>query len=412
MVSELKVRCCVAGGGPAGMMAGFLLARAGVEVAVLERWPDFFRDFRGDTIHPSTLEVLAELGLLEAFLRLPHQEYRELSGIVGDREIHLADFRSLKVHCPFLALVPQWDFLNYIADQGKRYPGFRILMETSVVGLLEEGGRIRGVKAKGPQGDLEVRAELVIGADGRHSTVRAAAGLEVLDLGAPMDVLWFHLSRRPADQAEIFGHLERGRFMVTINRDTYWQCGFVIAKGELEKVKSAGLETLRQEIVQLSPWLADRVGELKTWDEVKLLSVRVDRLRTWWRPGLLCIGDAAHAMSPVGGVGINLAVQDAVAASNVLIPRFLGGGVRDQDLAAIEKRRTFPTKMTQRLQVAVQNTLIRKVLADEPLSVPFPMRLLERFPWLRRVPARFVGLGFRPEHIAPSQRAPASGVQR
>jgi 2-polyprenyl-6-methoxyphenol hydroxylase-like FAD-dependent oxidoreductase len=412
MVSELKVRCCVAGGGPAGMMAGFLLARAGVEVAVLEKWPDFFRDFRGDTIHPSTLEVLAELGLLEAFLRLPHQEYRELSGIVGDREIHLADFRSLKVHCPFLALVPQWDFLNYIADQGKRYPGFRILMETSVVGLLEEGGRIRGVKAKGPQGDLEVRAELVIGADGRHSTVRAAAGLEVLDLGAPMDVLWFHLSRRPEDQAEIFGHLERGRFMVTINRDTYWQCGFVIAKGELEKVKSAGLETLRQEIVQLSPWLADRVGELKTWDEVKLLSVRVDRLRTWWRPGLLCIGDAAHAMSPVGGVGINLAVQDAVAASNVLIPRFLGGGVRDQDLAAIEKRRTFPTKMTQRLQVAVQNTLIRKVLADKPLSVPFPMRLLERFPWLRRVPARFVGLGFRPEHIAPSQRAPASGVQR
>jgi 2-polyprenyl-6-methoxyphenol hydroxylase-like FAD-dependent oxidoreductase len=412
MADEIRTRCCIAGGGPAGMMAGFLLARAGVDVVVLEKYPDLFRDFRGDTIHPSTLQVLSELSLVDDFLKLPHSELRQLSGEVNGQSVKLADLSHLR--WPFIVLVPQWDFLNFLAARGKAFPTFRVLMKTEATDLVTENGRVVGVEAKGPDGALTIRAELVIAADGRHSTLRKAAGLEIVDLGAPMDVLWFRISRKGTDPETLFGHLDRGRFAITLDRGEYWQCGYVIAKGETEKLKAQGLEEFRRQLAQLLPFLADRVEEISGWDQVKLLTVAVDHLVTWWKPGLLCIGDSAHAMSPVGGVGINLAIQDAVATARILGPRFLKGTVTDADLAAVEKRRLFPTQMTQRLQILVQNGMIKKILAGEgPLRPPLPMRLLDRFAFLRRIPARVVGMGFRPEHIAPDQRAggPRSGAK-
>jgi 2-polyprenyl-6-methoxyphenol hydroxylase-like FAD-dependent oxidoreductase len=397
---EIRVRCCVAGGGPAGMMLGLLLARAGVEVAVLEKHADFLRDFRGDTIHPSTLDVMAELGVLEQFLRRPHDEVREIAAQIGAERIVLADFRHVPARCKFLAFMPQWQFLDFLAQHGRQHRGFRLRMQAEAVGLIEEGGRVAGVRATTPQGPLAVRADLVVAADGRHSTLRSAAGLRSDVLGAPMDVLWLRLPRRLDDPAATFGHAEAGRIFIMLNRGDYWQCAYVIPKGGFDEVRGAGLPALRQGLVGLSPFLADRVEALRDWDDVKLLTVAVDRLRTWHRPGLLCIGDAAHAMSPIGGVGINLAIQDAVAAANRLAGALRSGKVSEDELAAVQRRREWPTRMTQAMQVAIQNRIIRRVLASRGrLRAPLVLRLLRWFPALRRAPARLIGIGFRREHV-------------
>jgi len=403
---EISVRCCIAGGGPAGMMLGFLLARSGISVLVLEKHADFLRDFRGDTVHPSTLEIMHELGLLDRFLQRPHQEVRTLGAQIGDEFMEVADFTHLPTHCRFLVLMPQWDFLDFLAEQAKRFPAFQLKMEAEVRDLTVEGDRVTGLLANTPQGEIRVTADLVVAADGRHSTVRERAGLDVLDLGAPMDVLWMRLPRRSDDPGQTLGRIDTGRILVMLNREDYWQCAFVIPKGGFDEIRARGLPALREEIGKLAPYLRDRVDELKEWADVKLLSVSVDRLREWHRPGLLCIGDAAHAMSPIGGVGINLAIQDAVAAANILSPRFLQGSVAQRDLAAVQARREFPTRATQRLQVAVQNRVIGRVLASTmKMSPPFAVRLLGSAPFLRRYAARLIGLGFRPEHVS----APAAG---
>jgi 2-polyprenyl-6-methoxyphenol hydroxylase-like FAD-dependent oxidoreductase len=395
-----QVACCIAGGGPAGMMLGFLLARAGVEVAVLEKHADFLRDFRGDTIHPSTLELMYELGLLAEFLKRPHQEVQHLTGVVGDEEIPVADFSHLPTHCRFVAFMPQWDFLNFLAERAQRYPTFHLIMQADVNTLLQENGRITGVRATTPTGMLQVRADLVVGADGRHSTVRQQAGLTVEDLGAPMDVLWMRLSRRPSDPKQPLGRFARGKIFVMLFRGEYWQCGYVIPKGGIDSFRQRGLEAFRQDIVEIAPFMRDRVGELQTWDDIKLLTVVVDHLRRWYRPGLLCLGDAAHAMSPIGGVGINLAIQDAVAAANRLAVPLRQRTLTVRDLRSVQRRREWPTRVTQRLQVLIQNRVIGRVLAsDKQPSLPWVLRTVRRFPFLRRIPARLIGIGFRPEHI-------------
>jgi 2-polyprenyl-6-methoxyphenol hydroxylase-like FAD-dependent oxidoreductase len=404
MTVILQTKCCIVGGGPAGMMLGFLLARAGVEIVVLEKHSDFLRDFRGDTIHPSTLELMHELGVLEEFLKRPHQEARELAGEIGNETIKIADFTHLPTHCKFLAFMPQWDFLNFIVEQAKRYPGFQVKMQAEATDLIEENGRIVGVTAKTPAGAMEIRAALTVGADGRRSIVRERAGLEVIDLGAPMDVLWMKLSRHPSDPGQTLGHAEAGRIFVMIDREHYWQCGFVIPKGAADEIRNRGIEQFRNDIANLEPFLRDRVNELRDWNDVSLLTVKVDRLRQWWRPGLLCIGDAAHAMSPVGGVGINLAIQDAVAAANILASKLGAGALTDHDLAAVQRRRQFPTRATQWLQILVQNNVISRVLGSTtPFAVPAPLRLMQRWPSLRRIPARVIGMGFRPEHVRTSE---------
>jgi 2-polyprenyl-6-methoxyphenol hydroxylase-like FAD-dependent oxidoreductase len=400
IAQPLRVTCCIAGGGPAGIMLGFLLARAGVDVLVMEKHRDFLRDFRGDTIHPSTMQVMHELGLLEAFLKRPHQEVRELRGIVGDSAIKLADFSHLPTRCRFIALMPQWEFLNFLAEAGGRFPGFHLRMETEVTGLVEEAGRIVGLRAHTPDGPIEIRADLVVGADGRHSIVRERAGLAVINLGAPIDVLWMRLSKHPDDPSDTGGRINYGRLMVMLDRGDYWQCAFVIRKGGFEVIQTRGIASFRDDIVRIAPFLADRVAELGDWDDVKLLTVVVDRLERWWRPGLLCIGDSAHAMSPIGGVGINLAIQDAVAAANILARPLRDRALTEADLQAVQRRRLLPTRLTQGLQVAVQERVIDPVLgSDKPIAAPWLLRLFNHLPWLARIPARLVGLGFRPEHV-------------
>ncbi len=396
----LGATCVIAGGGPAGIMLGFLLARAGVSVLVLEKHRDFLRDFRGDTIHPSTLEVMHELGLLEAFLALPHQEVRELHGIIGDSDIRLADFTHLPTRCRFIALMPQWDFLDFLAAAGNRFAGFRLMMEAEVTGLIEEAGRIVGVHAQAPDGPLNVRADLVVGADGRHSVVRERAGLAVINLGAPINVLWMRLSKKPGDPGQTAGQFNYGRMLVTLDRGAYWQCACVIRKGGFDTIRERGIASFRDDIVRVAPFLRDRVEELREWDDVRLLTVIVNRLRRWWAPGLLCIGDCAHAMSPIGGVGINLAIQDAVAAANILAAPLRNGTLSDKDLQAVQRRRTLPTRLTQGMQIAIQQRVLDPVLgSDTPIAVPWLLRLFNPVPSLARIPARLVGLGFRPEHV-------------
>jgi len=402
-VKVLATDCCIAGGGPAGMMTGFLLARAGIPVIVLEKHKDFFRDFRGDTIHPSTFQVMHELGLLEAFLQIPHQEISSLSAIFNGRNIKLADFSHLKVAWPVLGLMPQWDFLNFIAGQAGRYSTFSLLREANVTGLLNKGQAITGVTAQTSEGPLEVHARLVVGADGRSSVVRKAADLTVIDTGAPIDVLWFRLSRQTNDPDQIFGNFHYGEILIMLNRGEYWQCGYIINKGGFEKLKAEGLEKFRKRLPEICPFLNHRVQELKDWSDIKLLNVAIDHLQTWYKEGLICIGDAAHAMSPVGGVGINLAIQDAVAAANLLHrPLSLDKPVPVNVLQRIQKRRTFPTRITQALQVRVQKGIIYKQANP---GIPLVMRMADRFPLLRRIPALLIGKGVRPEHV----RSPQSG---
>jgi 2-polyprenyl-6-methoxyphenol hydroxylase-like FAD-dependent oxidoreductase len=405
--ASIRTTCCIAGGGPAGVMLGFLLARAGVSVIVLEKHKDFFRDFRGDTIHPSTLQVMHELGLLDEFLKVRHDEIRNLRVVIGDSEVQIADFTHLPTVCKFIALMPQWDFLNFLAEQGKRYAGFDLRMETEATDLVIEGDRVVGLRANSADGPIEIRADLVVGADGRHSTVRERGGFTVESHGVPIDVLWLRLSRKPDDPEQTGGYINYGRMMVTLNRRDYWQCAFVIHKGGYDQIRLAGLEAFRAAIVRLAPFLADRVHALEDWDHVSLLTVAVDRLAKWWRPGLLCIGDAAHAMSPIGGVGVNLAVQDAVAAANILAAPLREGRLSEGHLDQVQRRRTFPMKVIQKMQTTVQERLLDKILdAQKPMTAPFMVRLFDMIPFLQRIPARIVGIGVRPEHIHTEPHAP------
>ena len=404
-MTAITTRCCIVGGGPAGMMLGFLLARAGVDVAVLEKHGDFLRDFRGDTIHPSTLEIMSELGLLDEFLKLPHTKARTLGGDFGGMRFTFADFSHLPTVAKYIALMPQWDFLNFLVDHGKTYPGFHLHMRAEASDLIEEGGRVAGVRANTPDGPLEVRADLTVGCDGRHSTLRERAGMKVDDLGAPMDVLWFRLPHHAGDSDESMGRFEAGRILVLIDRGDYWQCAYVIPKGGIDEIRAEGLDAFRANVARSVPMFADRVAELKDWDQIKLLTVAVDRMPVWHKPGLLCVGDAAHAMSPIGGVGVNLAVQDAVAAANILWEPLRAGSVSDADLARVQARREFPAKLTQAIQVFLQNKVISRALAASgQLQAPLPVRLMARWPLLRRIPARLLGLGVRPEHV----RTPAT----
>lgn len=382
------------------MMLGFLLALQDVEVLVLEKHADFLRDFRGDTIHPSTLEVMHELGLLDEFLARPHQRTQTVSLVVGGVPLTLGDFSHLPTRCKFIAFMPQWEFLDFLADHANEYPHFKLRMQAEVTDLIEEQGRVTGVRVSTPEGPLEVRADLLVAADGRRSVVREKAGLEVLDIGAPMDVLWMRVSKHPGDPSQLLGRIEAGQMLVMIDRGDYWQCAYLISKGSLERLRQEGLPAFRAKLARVAPFLADRLEELQSWDDIKLLTVAVDRLKQWYKPGLLCIGDAAHAMSPAGGVGINLAIQDAVATANILGPHLKRGAVEPEQLALVQSRREWPTRMTQRLQVLLQNRLITPVLNSKaPVSPPWLVRRLAQWPLFRRIPARIVGIGFRPEHV-------------
>jgi len=407
--ASLHTQCCIAGGGPAGLMLGYLLARAGVEVIVLEKHADFLRDFRGDTIHPSTLTVLNDLGLLDAFLELPHQEVRELVGDVYGEQVPIADFSHIDAPRPFMVLIPQWDFLDFIAAQAKRLPNFSLRLGAKALGVIEEGSAVVGVNVQTAEGGFAVHADLIVAADGRHTTLRDRAGLASTDLGAPIDVLWFRVPRDPADdRSQTGGSIRPGAFLVTLNRNDYWQCAYLIPKGSLDALRALGIVAFRARLGEIAPFLASAVGTLTGWDQIKLLSVQISRMPRWWRDGLLCIGDAAHAMSPVGGVGINLAIQDAVAASNLLAAPLRERRVRSADLAAVQARRDWPARVTQRAQIAIQNEVLAPVLAGTaaPSTLPLPLRMLQRLPMLRRLPARLIGIGVRPERVETAAAPP------
>ncbi|MEO6743391.1 MAG: FAD-dependent oxidoreductase [Caldimonas sp.] len=399
--TRTSTSCCIVGGGPAGMMLGYLLARAGVRVVVLEKHADFLRDFRGDTVHPSTLRVMQELGLLDAFMQRPHQKLREIGGWFGRESVRLGDFGGLPEPYAFIAMMPQWEFLDFLSDEAKKLPAFALRMQANVSELVLDGGRVVGVRGSEPGGTFEIRADLVVGCDGRHSTVRAAAGLAVEDVAAPIDVLWFRISRDPTETDQSLARIGPGHIVVTIDRGDYWQCAFVIPKGGADALRAQPIGVLRDQVVKAAQPLASRIADLRSWDDVKLLTVTVDRLTEWSRPGLLRIGDAAHAMSPVGGVGINLAIQDAVATANLLAEKLRDGTLEDDDLDAVRERRLWPTKATQALQIGIQDNVLAPVLsgANAELEVPLPMRLLSSMRPLRRLFARLLGMGVRPEHV-------------
>ncbi len=393
--------CCIAGGGPAGMMLGYLLARAGIAVTVLEKHADFLRDFRGDTIHPSTMEVLRQLGDLPAFLALPHTKFDKMSFSFDGRVATVADFSTLKVQTNYVAMMPQWDFLDFLADRGRSFPNFQLRMQAEVTGLLTEGGRVIGVTGQGAEGPFEMRAALIVAADGRSSPLREAAGMRVRDFGAPIDVLWFRVSRRDSDSLNSLGRFVAGNLIAMLNRGSYWQCAHVVAKGGSDAIRAAGLDAYRRVLDRTLDLTPPRAGEITDWDQVKLLSVTVNRLDQWWREGLLFIGDAAHAMSPMGGIGINVAIQDAVVAANLLVASLRRGEVSGADLAAVQKRRLWPVRVTQRMQVLAQNRVISPMLGDTAAKIPLPFRILSAVPWLRRFPARFIGMGLRREVPGP-----------
>ncbi|MBA7483112.1 6-methylpretetramide 4-monooxygenase [subsurface metagenome] len=400
MTQSIKTRCCIVGGGPAGMMLGYLLGRAGVDVVVLEKHADFFRDFRGDTVHPSTLQVMDELGLIDGFLKLPHQRLQKMQGLFAGTPVQIADLSRLPVKYNFIAFMPQWDFLNFLREAGKRFPSLQVMMSTEAEDLIRDGARIAGVRAKTPQGMVDISADLTIACDGRHSTVRERAGLKVEEIGAPMDVLWFRAGKRADETEKIFARVDPGKMMVTFDRGDYWQCAYVIPKGGYEAVKARGLEALLADIVRMAPVLKSGISDVKSWDDMKLLTVAINRLDKWAQPGLLCIGDAAHAMSPMGGVGVNLAVQDAVATANLLAAKLQQGAPSEAALDAVQARREFPVRMTQRMQVVGQDNIVAMALKPGTvLKAPLPLRIVTAIPWLQGITARFLGLGVRPEHV-------------
>ncbi len=401
-MERIDTDCCIAGGGPAGMVLGYLLARAGVRTLVLEKHDDFLRDFRGDTVHPSTLRILDDCGLLDAFLQRPHQKLRHVGAAFGAQTLTIADFSGLPERYAFIALMPQWDFLDFVADEARKLPAFSLRMGTEATGLIEEGDAVVGVMARGAGGEVEVRAALSVGADGRRSTLREAAGLPVEHVGAPIDVLWFRVGREPGEGDSTLGRVVPGRFIVTLDRGDYWQCAFVIDKGGADRTRARGIEAFRAEVAAAVPMLASHVRDIASFDDVKLLVVAVDRLTRWSRSGLLCIGDAAHAMSPVGGVGINLAVQDAVAAANALAAPLRAGTVDASALDAVRRRRSWPTRLTQAMQVQIQNNVVVPALSagsGGAVEPPWPMQLVSHVPLLQRWLARLLGMGVRPERV-------------
>ena len=402
MTEAFSAKVVIAGGGPAGMMCGYLLARAGIDVIVLEKHKDFLRDFRGDTVHPSTLEAISELGLIDEFLALPHQEVKRLHVEIGDRQFTVGDFTHLPTQCKFIALMPQWDLLNFLAMKAQVFHNFRLLMQTMATNLIEQGGAVAGLRAETPDGELEIRADLVIGADGRHSTIRERAGFAKQDFGVPIDVVWMRLPRRPSDPTEPVAKLATGRFFVMLYRGDYWQCALVVPKGAFDEVKREGIEKFHTRLASIAGFAADRVDTIKSFDDVSLLTVAVDRLKHWAKPGLVCIGDAAHAMSPVGGVGINIAIQDAIAAANLLWRVLARGKPTLADLNKVQARREFPARVTQIVQVAIQNNIVAPTLqkTEGELKPPFFLKVLDALPVLQRLPARAVGIGVRPEHVS------------
>jgi len=405
VAEKLQTRCVIAGGGPAGIMAGYLLARAGVPVIVLEKHADFFRDFRGDTIHPSTLELMYELGLLDEFLKQPHQEVRELRAVVNGQAVPIADFTKLPTHCKFIAFMPQWDFLNFLSTYARAFPSFQLLMQHEVIDLSFDRERVTGVFAKTPHGELEIRADLVIGADGRHSIIQTRAGLERQEFGVAIDALWMRISKKENDPKQTLGFFQQGKLVVLLDRGDYWQCGFVIPKSGFDAIKARGLQQLQKDIVSFAGFLYDRVAELDDWSKIKLLTVQINRLRDWCRNGLLCIGDSAHAMSPAGGVGINLAIQDAVATANLLAEKLRTGPLSVDDLRKVQARREWPTRLIQAMQVFIHRHVVTGQASHRKESLPFVVRLLKWFPVLRQIPARFIGIGPRPEHFhSPTPR--------
>lgn len=395
---NIKTQCCIAGGGPAGMMLGYLLARKGIEVVVLEKYPDFFRDFRGDTIHPSIMDLLEEIGLIDEFFKLPHEKTYKLAIHSGDKTFTLVDFKKLKIKHPFIAFIPQWDFLNFISEKAKKHPNFKLLMETEATGLIKKKGRVIGLKAKRKRSVIQIDADLVVGADGRDSIIRKKAGLKVKNYGAPMDVLWFKVPRIKTDPKESFGSIGEGQLMVMIQRETYWQCGFIIKKGHHKAIKKKGLKAFRKSVQELAPFLGDRVTKIKSLDDLRFLLVQVNRLGQWADEGVLCIGDAAHAMSPIGGLGINVAIQDAVAAANVLYPAFQKGVPNIRDLKRVQKRRSFVVRILQFFQLTLQKQLIAKVLKNK--KPPIFLRIIQKIPLIRKIPAYMIAIGPRPVHLS------------
>lgn len=397
---ELQTACVIAGAGPAGLMLGYLLARAGVDVIVVEKHADFLRDFRGDTIHPSTLEVMHELGIADEFLGLPHTKAPKLSAEMGGRNVTIADFSRLPVRSRYIAFMPQWDFLTFLSRKAEDYPNFRLIMSAKVIDLVERDGRVKGLRVETAEGRKVIRSQLVVGADGRNSVIREKAGLEIESFGSPSEVLWIKLSRQPGDPDEVMGHAGPRQGLVLINRGDYWQCGYVVRKGRFDEIKAAGIEAFRQAVRDISPLPPERMQEIGSFDDVSLLVVRIDRLKSWWRPGLLCIGDAAHAMSPIGGVGVNLAIQDAVATANILARPLREGKLLNADLAAVEKRRSFPTKATQKLQLMMRgNRRKAENRQEKQKGPPAFIRGIARWPFLAHLAGRLIGLGFRMEHV-------------
>ena len=399
-IERVTTQCCIAGGGPAGLMLGYLLARAGIDVLVLEKHADFLRDFRGDTIHPSTLEVMHQLGLIDGLLALPHQKLFEVFGVFGNEQVKVADFRCLPTQSKFIAFMPQWDFLNFLAEEATRHPNFALRQSSEVTGYTTKNDRVAGVRVEAAEGAMEVEANLVVAADGRHSTLRVQSKIPLLDLGAPMDVLWFKLAQDPESEKQPLGRFDRGKILVLLDRNTYWQGGYIIPKGGLERLQAKGFDAFREEVASFAPFLEAPLNQLSGWEDTSLLTVQVNRIEKWHRPGLLCIGDAAHAMSPVGGIGINLAIQDAVAAANLLAGPLKNGVPEDSHLQAVEARRAWPTRMTQRIQVMIQNQLIAETLeSQQRIRPPLLLRMMTTLPLLSQLPARFIGLGLRRENV-------------